>query len=432
MHAEDSNQNHHVFSDGCNNAPQPSCSPNLFAWNRHLFAALTSKLNQRRSHRWQWANWRVAGLLLLGLFALPIWVATSSRANLPTPGLEPIPAQTIAAARVSREDLCNEITLAAEFRPYAEVELHAKVSGYLEAMNVDLGDRVTAGQFLAKLEVPELRDELHQGLAAQMRAEAEYRNAHLAYTRLLAVEKDHPNLVAQQELDAAQAKDLIAEAAVASAKATVERYQTMVDYTRISAPFDGVITRRFADPGALIQSGTASATQSLPLLCVSDNYRLRLDIPVSVSYVKDIQVGAPVEILVESLGGRSIKGTISRSTQRVDGATRTMITEIEVPNANLELVPGMYATAVLKVERRPDTLSIPTEAITSVQHPTVYLINSNEELEERPVTLGLETAGKYEIRTGLTEGDLVFVGNRSQVKLGQKVRVKLIGPLARQ
>ena len=138
-------------------------------------------------------------------------------------------------------------------------------------------------------------------------------------------------------------------------------------YTQITAPFDGVITKRYADPGALIQAGTASDTQSMPLVRVSDNYRLRLDFPVSVAYVKDIHVGDPVEVRVESLGGKTFTGIITRTTRKVDEDTRTMITEIEVPNPKLELVPGMYATVVLKVERRPQALAIPTEAVPAGQ-----------------------------------------------------------------
>jgi multidrug efflux pump subunit AcrA (membrane-fusion protein) len=103
-----------------------------------------------------------------------------------------------------------------------------------------------------------------------------------------------------------------------------------------------------------------------------------------------------------------------------------------VPNPKLELVPGMYATVVLKVKQRPQTLAIPTEAISTGKKPSVYLVNSNQEIEERPVTLGLETPTKYEIVAGLKEGDLVMIGSRSQVKLGQKVETKLIGSLAQE
>src|SRR4029077_15193548 len=129
-------------------------------------------------------------------------------------------------AKIGREDLYNEITIPAEVRPYANGKLHANVSVYVDQINVDIGDQVKAGQLLARLEVPELRDELARAKAAEKRADADYKEAHLVYTRLLAVNKEHPNLVAQQELDAAEARDATAEAAIAAAKAETGRYQT--------------------------------------------------------------------------------------------------------------------------------------------------------------------------------------------------------------
>jgi RND family efflux transporter MFP subunit len=373
--------------------------------------------------------WPIAGLIVAMAIAIPVWRAVTTHAK---PSAAPVQSLRVAVARTTREDLFNEVTMPAEFRPYLKVELHAKVSGYVDQINVDIGDEVKAGQLLARLEVPESRNELARAKAAEQRAEADYKEAHLVYTRILAVNQGHPNLVAQQDLDAAEAKDRTTEAIIAGAKAEVERDETLIAYTRITAPFDGVITHRYADPGSLIQAGTASDTQSMPLVCVSDNYRLRLDFPVSVSYVKDIKVGNQVEVRVESLKGKTFTGIISRSTQKVEEDTRTMIAEIEVPNPKLELVPGMYATVVLKVERRPQALAIPTEAISTDKKNSVYVVNSDQEIEERPVTLGLETAGKYEIVAGLKEGDLVMIGSRSQVKPGQKVEAKLIGSLAQQ
>jgi RND family efflux transporter MFP subunit len=377
-------------------------------------------------------DWRILGIVLLVVSSIPVWRAVTVHARPPAAAASAVHALAVAVGRVTREDLYNEVTIPAEFRPYLKVELHAKVSGYVDQINVDIGDQVKAGQLLARLEVPELRDELARAKAAEQRAEADYKDAHLVYTRLLAVDKAHPNLVAQQELDAAEAKDGTATAAIVGAKAEVQRDQTLLAYTHITAPFDGVITHRYADPGSLIQAGTASDTQSMPLVCLSDNYRLRLDFPVSVAYVKDIQLGDQVEVRVESLKGKPFKGTISRSTQKVDEDTRTMIMEIEVPNAKLELMPGMYATVVLRVERRLQTLAIPTEAISTGKKPSVYIVNSAQEIEERPVTLGLETPGKYEVLDGLKEGDLVVIGSRSQIKPGQKVEAKLIGALAQQ
>jgi RND family efflux transporter MFP subunit len=374
-------------------------------------------------------NWRFGALILVLATSILIWRAMSGRAGaIPAPAH----AQPVAVARVTREDLFKEVTIPAEFRPYLKVELHAKVSGYVDQINVDIGDQVKAGQLLARLEVPELRDELARAKAAEKRAEADYKDAHLIYTRLLAVEKEHPNLVAQQELDAAESKDATTEAAIAAAKAEVQKEQTLLGYTQIIAPFDGVITRRYADPGSLIQAGTASDTQSMPLVCLSDNYRLRLDTAVSVDYVKDIHVGDQLDVLVESLKNKVIKGTISRVAQKVDDETRTMLTEIDVPNPKLELVPGMYAKAVLKVQPRAQALVIPIEAVPPGQSPSVYVINQQNQIEERPVTTGLETPDKCEVLTGLKEGEMVLIGSRSRVRVGQKVEAKLKPSLAQQ
>jgi RND family efflux transporter MFP subunit len=199
----------------------------------------------------------------------------------------------------------------------------------------------------------------------------------------------------------------------------------MVGYTQITAPFDGVITYRYADPGTLIDA------QGKPLVRVSDNYLLRLDFPVTVDYVKDVQAGDSVEVRVDSLSGKTFTGKISRFTHDVDDNTRTMITEIEVPNPGLELVPGMYATVVLKVEKHAQALAVPTEAVSGEKTPTVYVVNQDDQIEERAVKLGLETPDKYEVLSGLNEGDLVVIGGRAGFQAGQKVEPKLVRPSLR-
>lgn len=353
------------------------------------------------------------------------WLAHRARTQAPAPA-DSTTAPTVGVAKVTREDLSKEVTIDAEFRPYVDVTLHAKVSGYVGKMNVDFGDKVKAGQLLATLEVPELQADLDNAQATEQKAEADYTNANLIYTRLQSVNKDHPNLVAQQDLDTAQANELTTAAAIAAAKAEVEKYQTLVSYTQITAPFDGVVTHRYADPGTLIQAGTSSDTQSMPLVRVSDNYLLRLDFPVTVDYVKDVKVGDKVAVRVASLNDKTLTGAITRFTHDVDDSTRTMMTEIEVPNPNLELVPGMYATVTLKVEKHDQALAVPIEAVTGGKTPTVYVVNHDNQIVEREVKLGLETPDKYEVLSGLNEGDLVVVGNRSGFQAGQKVEPKLL------
>jgi RND family efflux transporter MFP subunit len=328
---------------------------------------------------------------------------------------------TAAVAPVARENLYKKITIPAEFRPFVEAELNAKVAGYVDQMNVDFGDRVKAGELLATLMVPELGAQLTNAIAAAQKAEADFTNANLIYTRLVAVDKAHPDLVAQQEIDTADANYQMANAAIAAAKAEVEKDETLVSYTKITAPFDGVITWRYADPGALIQAGTSSDSQSLPLVRISDNYLLRLDFPVSVDDVQYLRVGAPVDVQVGSLGGETFTEKITRFTDKVDEATRTMMVEVQVPNPDLKIVPGMYATVVLKANEQTNALSIPIEAVTGAENNSVYVINQDNEIEARTVKLGLETPNKYQVLSGLREGEIVMVGNPSRLQPGQKV-----------
>jgi RND family efflux transporter MFP subunit len=365
--------------------------------------------------------------LVIAMMILVVGIPIYRRA--PAPGASGADANALpsaAVSKVARQDIFKQVTIPAEFRPYVEAMLNAKVSGYVSKMNVDFGDTVKAGELLATIEVPELQDQLDNALATEQKGEADYTNAELIYSRLVSVNRDHPNLVAQQDLDTAEANDHAAAAAIAAAKAEVERYQTLVSYTNITAPFDGVVTWRYADPGALIQAGTSSDSQSLPLVRVSDNYLLRLDFPVSEEYVKDIRVGDLVEVQVESSASKAFPGKITRFTDKVDEDTRTMMVEIEVPNPNLSLVPGMYATVVLDVEKHADALVVPTQAVNGGKAPSVFVVNADDQIERRDVALGLEMPDKYEVLSGLKEGDLVVVGDHSALQDGQKVDPKLV------
>jgi len=375
--------------------------------------------------RFGWSALLVLAAVAAGLIVAWSWHPTAQAQSDTT-----ATTSTVAVVKVDREDLFKELTIPAEFRPYNEVDLHAKVSGYVQRMNVDIGDKVKPGQLLAVLEIPELHDELDHASAAEQRAAADYKDAHLAYTRLLEVNKAHPNLIAQQDLDTAEAKDATAQGALAGARSDVQKYRTLVSYTQITAPFGGVITKRYADPGALIQAGTASQ-QTMPLVRLSDNNLLRLDFPVSVDYVRGIQRNAAVSVTVDSLGNRTFEGKVARFSNQIDDSTRTMIVEMEVPNPSLELVPGMYANVTLKVDQRSNALAIPVEAVAP-GGKTVLMLNAAHQVEERPVKLGIETPSRYEVLAGLEEGDLVMLGNSAQVSVGQKVEPRITAPLARE
>jgi RND family efflux transporter MFP subunit len=363
-------------------------------------------------------------------------------------------APSVAVAKVTTGDVAQVVSVAAEFRPFQEIDVHAKVAGYLKAITVDVGDRVRAGQLLATLEVPELQDELRQGEAAVKRAEHDitraqseidradsaHQVAHLAAERLSSVVKTTPNLVAKQDLDEASSRDRVAEAQVASAKAALaaaeeqlaaakageSKSRTVVAYSQITAPFSGVITRRYADTGAMIQAGTASQTQSMPIVRLSQNSLLRLVIPVPESAVAQVHVGSPVDVTVDALK-KHVTGTVARIADRLDQDTRTMRVEVDVANADLALVPGMFTTAALVLDKATHVLVAPVESLDRRGDAAeVLLVNGDHTVERRPVVVGLESGDRVEIKSGLHGGDLVVVGNRAQLKPGTAVTPRLM------
>jgi RND family efflux transporter MFP subunit len=361
---------------------------------------------------------------------------------------------TVAVAMVSTEDLSHGLVLTAEFKPFQEVDVMSKVAGFVKQINVDVGDRVTQGQLLATLEIPEMDDDLRRADAAVVRAQAEvthardeqhraesaYDIAHLSYQRLFAVSEKRPGLVAQQEIDEARSRELVAEAQVAAAKsalaaaqqqvkvnsADTQRVKTMMDYTRVTAPFTGVVTRRYADTGSMIQAGTASQTQAMPLVKLSENSLLRLILPVPESAVPTVHIGQQVEVRVPTMN-RSFPGTVARFDNKVALATRTMDTEVDVPNPSLLLIPGMYAEVNLTLSERKAVLAVPITAVDSEGATgQVMVVTPNQRVEVRKIGLGLETADKVEVRSGLNEGDLVVIGGRSSLQPGEEVRPKVV------
>jgi len=368
--------------------------------------------------------------------AVIVFVATRHRAT----AHETRPPVSVAVVKVQKEDLWREITFNAEFQPYQEVDLHAKVAGFVEAISVDIGDRVREGDTIAVLEIPELRADIEHAVASVKRnredvrrAEAVYEEAHTNYERIVAVHKAQPNLIAQQDVDAAVSKDRTAASLLESAKlqvevsdADVKKLNAMLAYSRITAPFSGVITKRYADKGALIQAGISSSTQTMPLVRLSENDRLRLVFPVSVSYVSAVHVGDPAEVRVPSVAG-ALHLKISRISGKVDMNTRSMDVEIDVPNADFRFIPGVYASVALKLDHKAGAIAIPVEALSPRQRESIYVVKDGI-IEERTVKLGLETPGKVEATSGLSEGETVMIGSRAGVKPGQHVQARVVKP----
>jgi len=355
-----------------------------------------------------------------------------------------------SVARVTRQNLSSTLTVAGQFQPYQEVDLHAKVSGYIRRINVDIGDRVHAGQVIATLEVPELNAQL-VGAQAEVRhsqseiaraksevagAESSHAALHDAYMRLAQAAKQRPGLIAQQELDDALAKDQNSEASVNVAKAALEateeqlgvsnadkqRVQALSNYSVVTAPFSGVITKRYADTGSLIQAGTASNTQAMPVVQLAQSDVLRLRMPVPEEDVPYIQDGGTVQVRVQATG-KTFTGRVVRFARALDPATRTMVTEVDVANPTLELSPGMYAESVISLQQRKNVLTVPIQAVVQGDSQFYVLaLDADHRVHKKIVTLGVQGADKAEITSGLTEGEVVIVSAQANYQVGQQVR----------
>jgi RND family efflux transporter MFP subunit len=358
----------------------------------------------------------------------------------------------VPVVKAARADLTNDLVLTAEFEPFQQVDVMAKVAGYVQSIKVDIGDRVREGQVLAVLEIPEMEDDLTKAAAVIVqtndeiatasdelhRAEQAHELAHLSYTRIAEVLKREPGLVPQQEVDEARSRDLIAEAQVSAAKSALRtaeqktrvaqadqtRIQTLHKYMTISAPFEGVVTKRYANAGSMIQAGTASQTQVLPIVQISQNNLLRLILPVPESGVSHVHVGEAVDVRVTSLG-RAFPGRVARFAEKIQPSTRTMDTEVDVPNPTLTLIPGMYAEVNLRTDERHNVLAIPLDAVDrSGSGARVYTVTPDGVLRITPITLGVESDQRVEVISGLQEGDAVVVGRHAGLKDGQPVQVR--------
>ena len=357
-----------------------------------------------------------------------------------------------AVVQVRRAPLSNTLSIAGEFLPYQEVELHAKVAGYIKNINVDIGDRVHTGQVLAVLEIPELTAELQAARAGVRhsqeeitraqnevsRAEADHAALHAAAARLKQASEARPGLIAEQELDNTMAKDRSAEAQVEAAKSALaasrqqlevsqadrEHYSALSEYSRITAPFDGVVTWRYADTGSLIQAGTSNVS-SEPVVKLSQVSVLRLRIPVPESLAGSVRDGEPADIRVKATD-KHFSGKIIRSTDSLDRSTRTMQVEVDVPNGDYKLTPGMYADVSLRVQNDPNALTLPLQAINrGADKTTVLLVNSQNHVEQREIHTGIEGSDRIQILSGLNEGDRVIVGNLGAYRPGQHVDPKM-------
>ncbi len=342
------------------------------------------------------------------------------------------PAPAVNVIHPQRGEMVRSIDLPGDLVGFYEAALHAKVTGYLQSISVDKGDWVKKGQVLAQIQVPEL----HSNLA---RAQASLEIAKITYDRLKHVQQSDPRLVSQQDVDMAYAK-------YQETQAGVRTLETMVAYTKIVAPFDGVITGRFADPGALIRAGggdygvdetsgliSPGATEGAgghrsgggPILTLADIDQLRVYIYVPEGSYPLIRRGTPAVLRFHEFPNRVFKGSVARFATSLDLATRTMLTEVDIDNPNHMLYPRSYAHVTLDLIRHADALSLPAAAIEGSGDSAHVLVVKQDHLADVPVSTGITDGTRVEVTSGLTDQSVVVDTYSNAFSPGEKVRFNL-------
>lgn len=398
--------------------------------------------------------------LIAGAVLLPFFLFTACRRENAQSSDPPRQNQavTVAITKIEHRPVLRVLTVSSELVPFQEIDIYAKESGYVNQLLVDYGTHVKKGQLLAVLEIPELEAILKQDQAALQsvkeqvnnagnqldRIQAQHKVLHLEYERMNGVAQSRPGLVAQQEVDDVQGRDLAAEAQVAAAQSNLEAAKSNVAaseaklihdqeifaYSRITAPFAGVVTQRYANLGTLVQAGTNSNVNVLPIVKLSEESLYRLVIPVPETYVGFIRMGDPVEVRVPALN-KTFPGKVARFSSELRDATRTMHTEVDVQNRSGELLPGLYADATLTLNRNGDALTIPVQGIDQQgDRSSAFVVDSLNRIQVRPIVLGVqgETENDVEVLSGLNAGDQVVISDRSGLRPGELVHPQLTAP----
>lgn len=306
-------------------------------------------------------------------------------------------------------DIIRYVTLPGTILPDQQATLYAKVGGYLGTVTVDKGDPVKKGQLLAEIEVPELD-------AVLKKNQADVRLAEIELQRLREARKKSPDLVIPQAVDKA-------EASLEISKAESQQTETMLGFARVAAPFDGVVTARYLDPGAFVPAATTGSTpQNAALFTVMNFATVRVQAAIPEVDAAFVSKGQPVRFSVEGLPGKIFQGTISRSSGALDDTTRSMLVQADIPNPDLLLRPGMYAKFGFGVQNHNNALLVPKASITMEKANAFVFKLVDGKAKKTPVKTGFDDGENVEILDGAKEGETLVISGKTSLTDGQAVQ----------
>jgi RND family efflux transporter MFP subunit len=336
---------------------------------------------------------------------------------------ETLAIQTVGVIHPSPESGQEDLVLPGTMEAFVEAPIYARTNGYLKKWYHDIGSRVHKGELLADIDTPEVDQQLSQARADLSTAQA---NAHLSeitssrYAELLKTDG-----VSKQEVDNA-AGDLAAKRAIVqSAEANVRRLEEMKSFQHIYAPFSGVITRRNVDIGMLINAGNGGTTQQLFFLAQTSPLRVYVRVPEV--YANSTRAGLGAYLELTQYPGQKFEGRVVRTAEAIDAATRTLNTEVDVPNRDGALLPGGYAQVHLEVKVTGTRLQVPVNALLfRSEGLRAVVVDANHKIHLRPITVGRDYGTTLEVLQGLDQNDWIVLNPADSLEEGQEVRVKEI------
>jgi RND family efflux transporter MFP subunit len=342
----------------------------------------------------------------------------------------------VGVALPTRADSVGELNLPGDARALQETSIYPRASGYLKTLLVDIGDHVKAGQLLAEIDTPEIDAQLNQSRAAleqakanATRAKADADFAQTTLRRYQDAAKGGGGAVTEQDIDEKQSAlnqansaYVAAQAAILSAQADVQRLTDMQNFKKVTAPFDGVITARNYDIGALLSPTNTAAGAELFRITRSDTLRVFVNVPQAAS--SSIKLGQKAAFTVANYPGRDFEGTVTRTTGTIDPATRTLRMQIDIPNPDALLKAGMYGKVRLAMHQDKPPLLVSTSALLfEADGPRVAVVDKTGRIKMQPITLGRDYGTQIEITSGLKGDEQIVTNPGERMADGVEVQV---------
>jgi RND family efflux transporter MFP subunit len=364
----------------------------------------------------------VAAVLLLVLIVSGAATILSRRYDerVLTKQTEAAAIPSVAVVHPKAEKTDDQILLPGTLQAFEESPIYARTSGYLVKWYKDIGSRVRQGELLAKIDTPEVDQQLLQARAAREQIVAQLQLAKISADRWENLRKS--DSVSQQEADQETSGYQQAKANLAASDANVRRLEQLESFKNVYAPFSGVLTRRNVDPGALINAGAGAAGSELFDMAKLDTLRVFVNVPQS--YVPSVKVGMETFITFQELPGQKFKGKVARTSESIDPATRTLLTEIDVPNSDGRLLPGSFGQVHFAVPDNGNKVTIPVNTMLFREEgPRVGVVDQNGTVHLRPISIGRDFGSTLEILGGVDAKENIIVNPSDSLEDGQKVQV---------